>query len=52
MIGHTLDHDSIVAKVGAARMGEVYRVHVIRLWRDVTTKAVIAALARNPERVG
>jgi serine/threonine protein kinase len=48
MIGSTLGHYQIVARVGAGGMGEVYRARDIRLGRDVAVKVLPEALAGDP----
>ena len=48
MIGRTLGHYQIVAKVGAGGMGEVYRAHDTKLGRDVAVKVLPEALAADP----
>jgi len=48
MIGRTLGHYQIVAKVGAGGMGEVYRARDTKLGRDVAVKVLPEALANDP----
>jgi serine/threonine protein kinase/tetratricopeptide (TPR) repeat protein len=42
MLGQTLGHYQIVAKIGAGGMGEVYRAHDAQLDRDVAVKVLPA----------
>ena len=48
MIGRTLGHYQVVAKVGAGGMGEVYRARDTKLGRDVAVKVLPGALAGDP----
>jgi len=48
MIGRTLGHYQVVAKVGAGGMGEVYRARDTKLGRDVAVKVLPEALAGDP----
>jgi Flp pilus assembly protein TadD len=51
MIGRTLGHYRIVAKIGAGGMGEVYRAHDEQLDRDVALKVLPAGtLSDEPAR--
>jgi serine/threonine protein kinase len=51
LIGLTLAHYRITAKIGAGGMGEVYRAKDTRLGRDVAIKVLSAELAQDPERL-
>ena len=51
MIGKTLAHYRIEAKIGAGGMGEVYRATDSKLGREVALKVLPEAFARDAERM-
>ncbi len=51
MIGSTLSHFRVTAKLGAGGMGEVYRAEDSALGREVAIKVLPAALGADPERL-
>ncbi|MGB5752693.1 MAG: serine/threonine protein kinase, partial [Thermoanaerobaculia bacterium] len=50
MIGTTLSHFKITAKLGEGGMGEVYLAEDTKLGREVAIKVLPAALTADPER--
>jgi non-specific serine/threonine protein kinase len=51
MIGKTLSHYRITARIGAGGMGEVYRAEDEKLGRQVALKLLPAATATDPDRI-
>ena len=51
MIGRTLSHFEIIAKLGVGGMGEVYRATDTNLHRDVAIKVLPPDVAQDPERL-
>jgi len=51
VIGETLAHFRITAKLGAGGMGEVYRAEDTRLGREVAIKVLPEAFTADPERL-
>ena len=52
MIGQQIGPYSVLSKLGAGGMGEVYRARDSKLNRDVALKVLPAFLAGDPERLG
>lgn len=51
MIGQTVGHYRITAKIGSGGMGEVYRATDTTLHRDVAVKVISQEFANDPERM-
>ena len=51
MLGQSLLHYQITAKLGQGGMGEVYRATDTKLDREVAIKVLLSSVASNKERL-
>jgi serine/threonine-protein kinase len=51
LIGRTIGHYEVIAKIGEGGMGEVYRARDSRLDREVAIKVLPPEFAKDPERL-